>query len=283
MKSRVALAYFSGTGVTKAYAGCIGAELDAFGCGVHLFDITPYPARRMDFPSDDFDAFLFGFPVFADFPPMVVNDWLAGPPGGGKPYATFATYGGRTTGYAHYHACTLLSSAGFRLRLCAEFPGRHSFNLAGWRMLEDRPSDADFTIARRFAALAVERFATGDGEGLRLQKPFRYDEARESLRNRRSNTERSWAQPVRFRECGLCGICAEECPTRAMDLQTGESDPALCIECMHCVSLCPEDALKMDERLGAFYPDFLSEWNLTDEILAHKHGRIITAAWEAAA
>lgn len=278
---KIAVIYFSATHVTRSYAGTIYADLMARGCRSRQIDVTSFSARQTRLPVDEFDAFIFGFPVFADFAPSVINDWLATLDGQGKPCAMFFTYGGRTSGYAHFHSLSLLEAANFRVRFTAEFLGRHSFNVAGWRALPNRPDERDFSVAREFAALAVERFSTGGADGFTLQKPFGYPRALEELRAKERGQERRWTNPVRVGDCSLCGACEEECPNQAIDHLTGESDPVKCIECMHCVYICPDRVLKVDDQMGPFYPMFLREWNLTDEIMEHKQSKIITAAWQA--
>jgi ferredoxin len=212
-----------------------------------------------------------------------MSEWLPTLPGSGKPCALFVTYGGRTPGHAQYHAYSLLTQAGFRVRLSAEFLGRHTFNLAGWRLMPDRPNDADLSVACAFAALALARFDPANTDAFSLQKTFGYDLAWNTLTEAPENRERRWTQPVRVKDCSLCGVCEAECPAQAMNMHTGESDPAKCIECLHCMHVCPEKALRADDRIREFYPAFLKEWGMTEEILAHKQSRIIAAGWQAAA
>jgi ferredoxin len=280
---KVALIYFSATHVTKTYAEVIHEELLKRGCEALLMDVTGYGARQKLLPVDDFDGFVFGFPVFADFAPSVINEWLPTLDGKGRKCATFFTYGGRTTGYAHFHTRLLLERAGFRVQFSAEFLGRHTFNVAGWRALPNRPDERDFAVAREFAALALERFATDSPQMFTLQKPFAYNSTMELLQRRKKSAERGWCHPVRFvEECGMCGSCEIECPTRAFDADTGFSDPLRCIECMHCVYICPEQAIKIDERMKDAYDDFLADWHLTEEMMDEKKSKIITEAWQAA-
>jgi ferredoxin len=274
---KIAVVYFSGTHVTKAYAEVIGKEVNRLGGTPELIDVTAFSARTDPFPALPFDGFFFGAPVFADFPPRVLSDWLPGLAGAGKPCATFAVYGGRTPGYAHYRLYDLLGKAGFRVRLAAEFLGRHTFNLIGWKLMPGRPDERDFAVARRFAALALQRFDPRNREAFSLQRPLGYDSALKAHRDPPLVSERRWAQPVRMGDCSMCGLCESECPSRAMDARSGESDPAKCIECLHCLYICPDQALKVDDRLGRFFPGFLKEHGLTEDVLNHKESRIIAA------
>jgi ferredoxin len=275
---KIAIVCFSGTNVTKSYAEVIHAQLTENGCETRLIDITPFSARQTPLPVDEYHGFVFGFPVYADFLPCVIDGWLPTLDGSGKPCAVFVTYGGRTSGYAHFHAFSLLRQAGFRVQFSAEFLGRHTFNLAGWDMLPDRPNQEDFTVAREFAALAITRFAHPNASTLPLQKPSGYERALQEMRNRPSSAERKWTNPRRFITCSLCGLCESQCPVQAMDYLTGDSDPAKCIECLHCLYICPDKALKADDHMKGFYPAFLKEWKLTDDLMSRKQSKIITDA-----
>jgi ferredoxin/flavodoxin len=277
---KIAIVYFSGTHVTKSYAEIIYEHMTENGFQAGLIDITPFSARRTPLPADDYHGFVFGFPVYADFLPSVIDVWLPTLGGSGKPCVVFVTYGGRTSGHAHFHACSLLHQAGFLVQLSAEFLGRHTFNLAGWDMLPDRPNQEDFTVAREFAGLAVKRFNHPDPQGLTLQKPDSFDSALHEMRNRPPAKERKWTNPMRLFKCSLCGACESQCPTQAMDHRTGLSDPVKCIECLHCMYICPDKALKADDHMESFYPSFLKECNLTAELMSQKQSRIITDVLE---
>jgi ferredoxin len=269
--------------VTASYARVIENELAGKGAMIQLFDVTSYDARQVPLPVEYFDCFIFGFPVFSDFAPPVINEWLPTLHGMGKKCTQFFTYGARTTGYAHFHTKMLLEQAGFQVLFSAEFLGRHTFNLGGWRILPNRPNSADFSVAREYTALALERFSLDAPPVFRLQKPFGYNQAPGQLGTREERTERGWTNPVRTTlECTMCRRCEEECPTRAFDAGTGLSDPGKCIECMHCVYLCPDRVLAIDARMKDYYGRFLADWHLTEEMMEAKKSKIITASWEAA-
>ena len=74
----------------------------------------------------------------------------------------------RTTGYAHFHTKNQLDNANFQVLLSAEFFGRHTFNVGGWRILPERPDEDDFKVARDYANLAFQRFITPRGNSSTL-------------------------------------------------------------------------------------------------------------------
>ncbi|HVO77835.1 MAG TPA: 4Fe-4S binding protein, partial [Methanomassiliicoccales archaeon] len=45
--------------------------------------------------------------------------------------------------------------------------------------------------------------------------------------------------------CTDCGICADSCPTGAIDPETFERNEDVCIRCMACVEDCPSGALRL--------------------------------------
>ncbi len=279
---RIALVYFSATNVTQTYAEFIRDELVGQGCTANLFNVTPYASRRGSLLFDGFDGVIFGFPIFVDFAPSVINEWLPQLDGRGMKCALFFTYGGRTTGYAHFHTKLILEQAHFHVLFSAEFLGRHSFNLGGWKALPERPNSQDFAVARQYAALARERFSGGKEAAFKLQKPFGYYQVMASLETKQEITQRQWINPLRpSEECCMCRECETECPTQSFDADAGLSDPRTCIGCMRCVYVCPEKAVTV-EQMKSRYDMFLSNWHLTEEMMRAKKSRIITESWEAA-
>ena len=280
---KIALVYFSATNVTHTYIQTIQEGLLGQGCTVQSFNVTTHASRQNSLPFDGYNCVIFGFPVFFDFAPSVINEWLPTLDGRGKKCATFFTYGARTTGYAHFHTKLLLERVGFHLLFSAEFPGRHSYNVGGWRVLPERPNAQDFTVARKFAALAVERFSRDEFSVLMLQKPFGYNQVMALLENKQDIVGRHWRNPLRLEEeCSMCRSCETECPTQSFDADTGLSNPRTCIGCMHCVYICPDKALKVPGMKEAYDDAFLSNWHLTEEMMNMKKSRIITESWQAA-
>jgi NAD-dependent dihydropyrimidine dehydrogenase PreA subunit/flavodoxin len=284
MVLKMALVYFSGTGVTAAIAQVIGDELGTLGCEVNRFVITSYASRQVPFQVGEFDTFIFGFPVYADFAPSVINDWIPTLDGQGKRCGMFFTYGARTTGYAHFHTKMLLEAANFQVYFSAEFLGRHTFNVGGWTILPNRPDVGDFQVAKELAKLAVNRFTDPKAAPLQLQRPFGYHHAREALDNTEPRMERAWTNPFRSSsKCSMCRDCESECPTQSFDADTGFSDPTTCIECMHCLYICPDQVIQVDDRMEGTYEKFKAYCHLTEAMMEAKQSKIITEFWQAAA
>jgi ferredoxin/flavodoxin len=276
LPAETAIVYFSGTGVTRAIATVIRGRLVENDCRADLIDITPYTVRKNPSLLESYSGLVFAFPVYSDFAPAVVNDWLPTLAGRGRPCVLCFTYGARTTGYAHFHTDRLLRQAGFRVLASAEFLGRHTFNLGGWRVLPDRPDESDFCVARRYADLVGDRLRETDPPDLRLQKPFRYNQTVAAWAEEKPRTERSWTNPVRTASaCGLCRMCEKDCPAAAFDAEKGVSDPGRCLSCLRCVTACPEKAIAIDPRMAEVYPQFLEDWHLTEEMIKAKRSKII--------
>lgn len=284
MPLKIALAYFSGTGVTRAYAKVIAEALHALGSEAVLLDVTSYASRQVSLQISHFDAFIFGFPVYSDFAPRVINEWIPTLDGRGKRCGMFFTYGARTSGYAHFHTKILLEAANFKGYFSAEFLGRHSFNVGGWTILPNRPDESDFAVARDLAKVALERFSNPNASSLQLQKPFGYYHAVKDLENWQPRTERSWTNPFRSTDgCSMCRDCESECPTQSFNADAGTSNPATCIECMHCIFVCPDQVIQVDQRMKSWYEDFKTYCHLTEAMMEAKRSKIITEFWQAAA
>jgi NAD-dependent dihydropyrimidine dehydrogenase PreA subunit/flavodoxin len=272
---RIAIIYFSATNVTRSYAKVIHRHLNLNHADAHLFDITPYIARQSHLPVNQYDFFIFGFPVFADFSPLVIHDWIPTIEGMGKKCTQFFTYGARSSGHAHYHTAKILTEANFRVMLSAEFLGRHTFNIAGWTAIPDRPNNTDFALAQQFADLSLSAFLNKEAPEYTPPQLDGYDESFQRLQSRLPKTERAYTNPTRVKEnCRMCRLCETQCPTLAFNADTGLSNPATCIECMHCVCICPDNAIQADARMKDVYPEFLKRYHLTDEIMAAKQGLI---------
>ena len=215
---KIAVTYFSGTDVTAIVARSVSRRLTELGYETEMTDITPKRTRD-SFDADRFDAFVFGAPVYADFAPSAVNEWLESLEGNNRPCVIYCTYGGRTSGYFHFHTWQILRKRGFVVLMSAEFLGRHTFNVAGWNVLPDRPDDSDLLIAGELAEKSAELFSEEEPAPLFLQKPLGYKEKLASLKNRAPQLKPSPNQPFRKPMTAPGAVSARETVPREHSMQ----------------------------------------------------------------
>jgi len=75
-------------------------------------------------------------------------------------------------------------------------------------------------------------------------------------------------------KCDYCGTCLDECPFRLLEMKTKDSHPSpreievrsaqeRCVNCGHCVAVCPNGALTIHPTLHT-YPDFQPPANVPE-------------------
>ena len=266
-----AIFYFSATGITETISNHIAAILEKEGNAVKLTNIITPESRQSQFDFSEFDACFFGFPVFYARPPYVADDWMKSIDGKNLKCSMFFTYGAVDLEIAHQVTYYLLTQANFQVVLSAEFIGKHSFSVAkGWSLAEDRPNQLDFDIATEFALQSIKRFQTDVKFNIDLSD-FTY-ERREFIENKGAYAT---FYPSRGKDdCSMCYLCEEECPVKAFDAISGETNRKLCIKCMHCVTICPDKVINVGEASQSF-ENFMKRTGLTEDIVEQKRSKII--------
>ncbi len=267
---KIALYYFSGTGNTERIADTIARELEELNVEIDTFNITSYKERQQNYDLAHYNAFIFGFPIYAWRAPRVVREWLKSLNGKGKRCATFFTYGGVTFGAAHYNTKEILEGSNFILIASSEFPGKHTFNLAGWDFLENRPDKGDFDIAKKFARKILKRFQEKEISRIDIEDPMISKQIFEKFEKR----EKSLPKPSRSgKECSMCRTCEEVCPSSAMNADTGEADNDKCLRCLRCMINCPDNVLEIAD-MSKIIEFILNANNLTKHELERRKSKI---------
>jgi len=266
-----ALFYFSATGITETISNHIVAILEREGNSVKRTNIITPDSRQSQFDFLEFDACIFGFPVFGGRPPTVAEDWMRTLDGRNLKCSMFFTYGARELEWAHQVTYYLLTEANFQVVLSAEFIGKHSFNVAkGWSLAEGRPNQLDFDIATEFALQSIIRFQKDTKFNIDLSE-FSY----KPVKTRETKGPFAKFYPSRGKDdCSMCYLCEKECPVKAFDAISGETNRKLCIACMHCVTICPDKVIHTGE-VSQLFEKFVDHFGLTEDVVEQKRSKIV--------
>ncbi|MBN2734631.1 MAG: EFR1 family ferrodoxin [Methanomicrobiaceae archaeon] len=244
---KVLVVFFSATKNTAEIAGVVERKMGESGADVEMLDITPYYVRNEITDLKPFDAVVFGMPVHSWRAPRVVRDWMATLDGHGKKCSMFFTYGGFGIHPAHYSTGKILEDRGFCVVSSAEFPASHTFNIGGWKAMENRPDTRDFLVAEEYAEKTYRRFL---GEDNGLPEDFEKTEYTDDFLSEIEKFRFRILTKLPFREynaCSMCRICEDICPAGAMNADLGKADPEKCIACLGCVAACPEGVLRIND------------------------------------
>ncbi|QZY53972.1 EFR1 family ferrodoxin [Crassaminicella profunda] len=244
---KVMMVFFSATGNTQKIANVIQQKLHELNVSVSILDITSYLSRKEEISISQYDAVIFGFPIYSMRAPRVCREWLQKLDGEGKKCSVFFTFGGFGKDPAHYYIKELLEKQNFKLVSTGEFLGAHTFNRSGWQAAEGHPNQSDFNAAQEYTIRTIKRFT---GEDL--------NEIREFKKPIFSSNQLDQAEKYRFHlitqlptrsnnSCSMCGLCEKMCPTNAMNMIKGIADVNSCIACFRCIANCPDAVLHTND------------------------------------
>ena len=270
---KILFACFSATGNTKKISDIMATRLTELGSQVERLDITLPESREPGMDLSSFQAAVFGSPIHSVRAPRLVREWLDTLDGAGTKCATFFTYGGFQTHPCHYDTRERLNRRGFTVVASAEFLGAHTFNLGGWQSMAGRPGDEDLELAIRYANAIYTRFTGEDTAVVDELDTGPYSE--EQLDQFEGMRYKVVSQlPTRSgAECSMCMLCQEECPAGAIEAETGEAQAGKCICCLHCVQICPDEVLKINDMTGSFQFKMENDKE-TPETLAKKKSKL---------
>jgi flavodoxin/NAD-dependent dihydropyrimidine dehydrogenase PreA subunit len=268
---KIGILYFSATGITKEYAKFIGNEIERTGEVVELINIFKKENRIVNISKYDFC--IFGFPVYNGRLPTVAESWLETIDGENKRCSMFFTYGGRALEWAHQVGYYLLQKSKFKVVLSAEFLGKHSFNVGkGWRLAEDRPNTEDYQIAKEFSLLSRDRFLNDDIHWTFDLKDFIFES--QDYQIKLPDPFTIFLPHRKRQECRMCFRCENECPVDAFSATTGIATNGVCILCMYCVKICPDQVIQIG-NLTEIFKKFANRHNLAPEVVHRKKSKII--------
>lgn len=239
----ILIIYFSATGVTEKYVQVMKQHAEGIKCVCDTQNIITPKSRQKSINFEQYDGIVFGFPVYSERLPTVVEEWMIDQRINKNMRVTlFFSYGGRGLEMANQISYDLITNAGFSLGLVAELVGAHSFNVGkGWDYASNRPNDEDYLTAKNFIEKSID-FFNGNGSLFQMNAPkFEYQPfVPPKIFGPFYNL-----LPRRISEsCQMCRLCETECPTGAFDADKGIADKEKCIICMGCVKWCPDNVIQ---------------------------------------
>ncbi|MFW5501180.1 MULTISPECIES: EFR1 family ferrodoxin [unclassified Maridesulfovibrio] len=232
---------FSPTGTTEQVVRAV-----ARGIGINdveLIDVTKPEARLRPLEFSEDELIVVGVPVYMGRVPGLLQEWFGKIKADGSPAVSVVVYGNRVYDDAMLELKDLLQGQGAVPIACAAYIGEHSFSNSEIPTAHGRPDNNDLSHAEMFGSMVREKldaitdFAESCVNDLPGEFPYR------------GSTE-LWNEDfiVVDEACVQCGLCAEICPTGAIDAEDSSViDTVKCITCCACLKKCPNQARAMKD------------------------------------
>ncbi len=235
MYSNLKLLYFSATGTTAKVVKAIAKEL---GDVTAEYDIT-LPSDRVDdikFVEDD--LLIIGVPVYAGRVPDFLVEYFNKISGDNTKAIFIVVYGNRDYDDALLELLDIFKEKSFVGIAGGAFIGEHSYTAL---VANNRPDIIDLNIAASFGKTCKEKLdSENDFLNLKVKGNYPYKE----------RLPKSEFAPITNANCNQCGLCAELCPSEAIDFIDAKIvDSSKCIKCCRCIKKCPVQAKEFNHPI----------------------------------
>lgn len=227
---------FSPTGTTRAIIQGVASGINL--CNKELIDITRPEVRAQALQLSENELLVVAVPVYMGRVPAAINPWLKSTKAHNTPVVCIVVYGNRAYENALLELKDILVSSGCKPIASAAFIGEHSFSSPEFPSSEGRPDSDDLSQAELFGRKIVEK----------LQSVSSVDQipniSMPGVKPYGGVTELWKVDFIAVSDmCLQCGICAEGCPTGAVDLKNSSLiDIDKCTLCCACIKHCPQKA-----------------------------------------
>ncbi len=224
---KCSLLFFSPTGGTEKVAKILCSSL---GSEMQRYDLSDRNFHADHFAPDESGIAVIAMPSFGGRVPSVAAERLSKIKGNGMPCAVLCVYGNRAYEDTLIEMADLAKACDFRVIAAVATVAQHSIM---HQYASGRPDMEDEKRLKETGRKISLKLAQSQNE-----KEF-YIPGNRPYRNARG----VGLLPKANSACVNCGLCADLCPTGAIDKNNiRRSDKAKCISCMRCVTKCPHSA-----------------------------------------
>lgn len=237
------LVCFSPTGTTKKVIQAIAGGMKYE--DVELIDITKPVARQQVIKTVEEELLIVAVPVYMGRLPALISGWLNSINADNTPAVCVVVYGNRAYENALLELKDILTVRGCKPFAGAAFIGEHSFSSKELPSSAGRPDTSDLNHARLFGYEIQEKLlsvsSASDIDDLIVPGISPYG----------GLTDLWKVDFISVGEtCTQCGICAEGCPSGAIDYANSKLiDIQKCTLCCACIKNCPQKARTMKPGL----------------------------------
>lgn len=246
----ISCVYFSPTGSTKIIAESVARGMNA--ASVNMIDVTMRSHRSRSPLAFHKEIVILATPVYYGRVPEEVAACFATFTGEQTPVVLVVVYGNRAFDDALIELRDIAAERNFIPVAGGAFLAEHSYSSSTHPIAPNRPDGSDlrkaleFGVAIRDKLLRLESVEHSAVLPVPGQIPYLEPKNLAMIKNLRATTPVSFTPETELTECNHCGVCAEICPTGAINVDdVAKTDKLNCLICFACVKRCPTGARQM--------------------------------------
>ncbi len=246
----VSCVYFSPTGTTKTIIKNIAEGMQAE--HIKMMDCTIRSKRKGDSFVHSSDIVILATPVYYGRVPEEVVPFLKTLSAENTPAVLAVVYGNRDYDDALLELHDISVAQGFIPVAGGAFIAEHSYSDSSRPIAHARPDSDDIGKAQTFGFKIMEKLkkleSLNDLGKIHIPGNIPYLEPVNLHMIKQVRETLSFTPVTDADKCTQCGLCAENCPTVAIDPDNvSKIDKWQCMICFACVKHCPVEAKQMTD------------------------------------
>ncbi len=255
MNTSALIIYLSSHGTTQTAMTAFAESLTENGVTFDIHNLNTFKEKKdiekLYAMIPEYPLIVLGSPTYFHHAPPVFMEFIKSIPATSTDQAVclLSTFGGVSSGVIQYDLAKILEKKKYRLiggmkvltEHCLTFQKNTPF-YAG------HPNETDLAEIKTFGKEIAGRLTGNDRVHYKAaafkDKPFLVNFIDDHI-NKLNNF--TWAMPnvkVNKKTCTSCGICAQNCPTQNISINTIAEHGKRCTYCYGCVRACPNGAAK---------------------------------------